>query len=282
MRALSRRTLSSVDFSNKYELSTVKSVIAKLIVIAAGQEQYHLLASMYLHNLALAVFILSSIGELKSEAEISVLDETFRDGLIDKAKPKKHDGINKLRSVKNLLGDPRLETFKFIHPGPSGFVQIKPLMAQQSSLRHICVLRFYSGVNSVRKLLKVKVSIPKSYRQQRKIKGVVVFPRNISSIEGECKWDIGKSKGNKVLFVPKACVKLIASLEERKLSSNNVIALLVPRKKSLQSQLKRKITKKFVLFNYGKRMGSLLRKLAVQRKFTRLIVAMKRHERRRS
>ena len=237
---------------------------------------------MNLHSLALAVFVISSIGELKSETEVPLLDKSLRDGQIDTAKPKKLDGINKLRSVKNLLRDPHLETFKFIHPGPSGFVKIQPLMALQSSMRHICVLRFYSGINSVRKLFKVKMSIPKSLHQQRKIKGAVVFPRNISTIEGECKWDIRSSKGNKVLFVPKACVKLIANFDERKLRNDNVIALLVPRKKSLQGLLKRKITKKFVLFNYGKRMGSLLRKLAVQRTFARLIVATKRHERRRS
>ena len=187
----------------------------------------------------------------------------------------------KLRSAKSLLGDPYIETFKFIHPGTSGFDASAEEDNSKLAAKQVAKLKFYSGAKSKKKAFKVKLTLPKITRNQHKrLKGIVIFPENMSSFRGECKWDFQRSNGRKIIFVPKACIKMVAKFDGKVFHNHKVFGLLIPRKNKQFGLKRRKITKNFVLVSYGKRMEARLRKLAVNRQFTRLIVSMKKHERR--
>ena len=182
---------------------------------------------------------------------------------------------SRLSSATSLLKDPQLESFKFIHTAASNASE--EVNAKLPS-RSVATLRFHSGARVVRKPFKVKLSIPKMKRtMNRKLRGNVLFPNDISSVKGECKWNVQRGNGRKVLFIPRACIKMIKKLDITSLLSKKVFGLLVPKKNKQFGLKKRKITKNFVLITYGKRMEALLRRLAVKKQSTRLIVSSKRH-----
>ena len=182
---------------------------------------------------------------------------------------------SRLHSTKSLLEDPRLESFKFIHTAASNASEE---VTTKLPLRSVAILRFHSGGRVVRKPFKVKLSLPKMKRTMyRKVRGNVLFPNDISSIKGECKWNLQSGKGRKLLFIPRACIKMITKMGITPLLSKKVFGLLVPRKNKQFGLKKRKITKNFVLVTYGKRMEALLRRLAVKKQPTRLIVSAKKH-----
>ena len=187
-----------------------------------------------------------------------------------------HDESSRIHSVNNLLKDPDLESFKFIYPTASGFIE---KVNSKMPSKNVAVLRFRSGGKNMRKLFKIKLLLPKIIRNKhRKIRGKVIFPDNISSIKGECSWNFQTGYGRKILFVPKGCIKMIANLDRASLQNHKVFGILVPRKNKQFGFKKRKITKNFVIVAYGKRMEVLLRKLAVNKQVTRLIILMKKHE----
>ena len=237
-----------------------------------------------MHGIILLLSLMITLigAEGRERNGYQMLRKSIQDRLA--AASKKNDDTNKLRSAKTLLGDPRLETFKFILPTESGYQQTDGVNTKTvASSRYVAALRYYSGAIPERKVFKVKLSIQgSSQKKYRKLKGTLVFPKNISDVVGECQWDLNTRKGKKIVFVPKACVKMIIDFDKKKMQGHNVIALLIPKRNKLYGTSKRKITKKFVLVSYGKRMGALLRQLALRWEIARLLVTRKRHERQRS
>ena len=189
----------------------------------------------------------------------------------------RHDEVSRIQSANNLLKNPHLESFDFIHPAASASaVEVNSKLPT----KNIAVLRFRSGTKITKKIFKTKVVLPKIMRSKhRKLRGNVLFPENISSIGGECRWNLRKGNGRKILFVPKACVKMISNIARASLQDHKVFGLLIPKKNKKFGMKKRKITKNLVIVIYGKRMEALLRKLAMKQQSTRLIVSMKKYDR---
>ncbi len=190
---------------------------------------------------------------------------------------KKGDGphFKKLASATNMLNDPQLEEFRFI-PGDSssGLSKHRNREHLKLPLRHIGILKFVSDNSFVRKIFKVKVKMPHWRKSEKKLRGTLIYPKTTSRKVNKCTWNLASGIPSQILYVPENCQSSVRNILRD--GKKKIVAILLPRHKTLGADSMKQLLNRFVLVNYGKRMGLLLEKLAVENKYTRIVLPKRR------
>ncbi len=227
---------------------------------------------LYIYTVFYYIFVDATRGQdasHKNKFELKGSSAVFQ---INKVEKSKTSHSKRLLSVKNMLNDPHLEEFSFIHPGSPKFSKKHYTGLPNIPARQMAIIKLFTGTKSVRKLFKVKVKTPKWLKSQKKFRTTLLFPRVKSSMNEKCQWDLKTGKLKLMIYIPKNCLQSIKDIYEQFLTNSNVLGFLLPRHSRIDKILARKLLTKFLLINYGKRMRNWLEKFAAGKEKIRLIL----------
>eukprot|EP00794_Sanderia_malayensis_P018360 gene18360-20206_t len=198
------------------------------------------------------------------------LKTILHNGNVDETLSNQQSHYEKLLAAKAMLNDPQLEEFGFIHPGVKKNTKKRNAWHAFTASRRLAIIKPLVGGNPTRKLLKVKVKMPKLTKyNQKKIKSTLLYPGQKNK---ECQWST-KSLKFKILFIPRRCLRSFKHIYEQIVVENgHAFGYLLPRHSRLGKYLTRELLKNSILINYGRRTGILLEELAARNTRTKFII----------